>query len=398
MDILILDEEFPYPLNTGKRIRSYHLSRRIARRHAVHYLAYGRLESPGSDFLKAAGLQPLAVPPHVPPKSGPLFYLRLAANLCSAQPYIVTSHYSRAFVCAVQQAVTSIKPAVVICEWTPYAVYFPYVPETKRLIAAHNIEADIWARYYEYERNAVKKWYIKRQAAKVARFEREVFRQADGITAVTQADADRIAALVPGTPVQVVDNGVDLDYFRPAKSAVTAPRLVFTGSMDWRPNQDAVLYFTTEIFPLLRAERPDLEVSFVGRNPPESMRRLSATPGVTVTGTVDDVRPFIRDAAVYIVPLRIGGGSRLKILEALAMGKAVVSTTIGAEGLAVGDEREILLADSPREFAARVSRLLADPACRERLGTAGRALVEQRYGWDALGAKLADFIDSHLTS
>lgn len=398
MDILILDEEFPYPLNTGKRIRSFHLLSRLARRHAVHYLAYGQSESPECDFLKAAGLQPLAVPPCVPPKSGLLFYLRLAANLISAQPYIVTSHHSHAFACAVQQTVASIKPALVICEWTPYAVYLPYVAKIKTLIAAHNIEAEIWARYYEHEQNAAKKWYIKRQAAKVARFECEAFQQADGITAVTQADADRIAALAPGTPVQVVDNGVDLEYFRPVKSGVTAPRLVFTGSMDWRPNQDAAVHFTTEIFPLLRAKYPDLEAYFVGRNPPESVRRLSAVPGVTVTGTVDDVRPYIRDATVYIVPLRIGGGSRLKILEALAMGKAVVSTTTGAEGLAVGDEREILLADSPREFAARVSRLLADPACRERLGTAGRALVEQRYGWDALAAKLADFIDSHLTS
>ncbi len=158
--------------------------------------------------------------------------------------------------------------------------------------------------------------------------------------------------------------------------------------MDWRPNQDAAQHFVREIWPLLRRERPSLTASFVGRNPPPEVMRLGEVPGITITGTVPDVRPLIRAAAVYIVPLRIGGGSRLKILEALAMGKAVVTTTIGAEGLRVRDGHEVVLADTPEAFAAAVQRLLDDRSARQNLGAAGRSLIEAHYRWESLGAQL----------
>ncbi|MGH9894881.1 MAG: glycosyltransferase family 4 protein [bacterium] len=162
--------------------------------------------------------------------------------------------------------------------------------------------------------------------------------------------------------------------------------------MDWRPNQDAARYFVRAILPLLRQARPDLECTFVGRSPPVDIQALGKTPGVHVTGTVHDVRPYVRRSAVYMVPLRIGGGSRLKILEALAMGRAVVSTSVGAEGLDVVHDRHIVLADDPRSFAKSVLRLLDDPERCRRLGVEGRRLVEQRYGWDALAEKFCRFI------
>jgi glycosyltransferase involved in cell wall biosynthesis len=162
--------------------------------------------------------------------------------------------------------------------------------------------------------------------------------------------------------------------------------------MDWRPNQDGARYFIREILPLLRLARPDLECTFVGRNPPADIQRLAEVPGIHITGTVDDVRPYVESASVYVVPLRIGGGSRLKILEALAMGRPVVSTPIGAEGLDVVHDRHLVLADDPRSFAQSVLRLLNDSErCRE-LAAEGRRLVEQHYGWDALAERFGCFI------
>lgn len=392
MKILVLDEEFPYPFNTGKRIRSYHLIQQLAAQHEIFYLAYGRAESESYLHLEKSRIHPIPVRGHIPKKSGLLFYLRLGANLFSRLPYIVTSHHSRAYTSAVRNAVASIRPDRILCEWTPYAVFLQDVGGARTVIVAHNIESAIWRRYAEHEKSGLKKWYIGRQAAKVTHFEQTVFRAADGITAVTDTDARQITALAAGTPVCVVENGVDLAYFAPENSATRGQRLVFTGSMDWRPNQDAAEFFIKEIFPLLRPRYPGLKVFFVGRNPPLHTRELSNTPGVTVTGTVEDVRPFIRDAAVYIVPLRIGGGSRLKILEALAMGKAVVSTSVGAEGLAITDGQEFLLADTPEEFARQVAYVLDHENIGRRLGEAGRRLVEGRYGWDMIAERLEQFV------
>jgi glycosyltransferase involved in cell wall biosynthesis len=160
--------------------------------------------------------------------------------------------------------------------------------------------------------------------------------------------------------------------------------------MDWLPNEDAMLYFCREILPLIRASEPDVTVAIVGRSPTPAVQRLAAEHGVVVTGRVDDVRPFMRDAAAYIVPLRIGGGTRLKIFEAMAMGKAVVSTTVGAEGLPVTHDEHLLLADDPRSFADAVVRLLRDVEWRHRFERAARQLVVERYDWSAVAGELEE--------
>jgi glycosyltransferase involved in cell wall biosynthesis len=227
----------------------------------------------------------------------------------------------------------------------------------------------------------------------MARFEKLAFGRTDAVTAVSEADAEWIRKSGSRAAVEVIENGVDLDFFTNHETAdVKEDYLVFTGSMDWRPNQDAAEFFVREIFPLLRAARPAIEAVFVGRNPPHHIARLGQVPGITITGTVEDIRPYIRRAAVYIVPLRVGGGSRLKILEAFAMEKPVVSTSIGAESLAVSHEKELLLADGPEQFASAIVRLLDDRALAGRLAAAGRRLVVERYGWDQLSAQLERFL------
>ena len=392
MRVLVLDEEFPWPLNTGKRIRSYHLISRLATNHEVRYLAYGDESSEAFHHFASNRLNPIAVRPHVPPKEGPAFYLRLLLNLFSRYPYIVQSHYSRAFADAVRHISHEWRPDVVLCEWTPYAVFARENKSIPVVVAAHNIETRIWERYREAETNPARRWYIGRQIPKVRRFEEKTFGMVQGVTAVSQLEADDIRCISASCRVEVVDNGVDLTYFNSTGGAPAPNSAVFTGSMDWRPNQDAAIYFCNDILPLIQLKISDFTVTFVGRKPPQSIIDLQKLKVVTVTGTVDDVRPFIDKAGVYIVPLRIGGGSRLKILEALAMKRAIVSTTIGAEGLHLCNNEHLLVADSPHAFAEQVVQLLSDRPLCERLGDNGRKAVEQSYGWDALAVRLEKFL------
>jgi glycosyltransferase involved in cell wall biosynthesis len=194
-------------------------------------------------------------------------------------------------------------------------------------------------------------------------------------------DRDLLASLDPRARVRAIPTGVDVDYWCSDGRPEVPTRLVFTGSMDWYPNEDAVAYFVDAILPRIRQVVPEVSLTVVGRNPTPRMRRIGEQAGVRVTGTVDDVRPHVADAAVCVVPLRVGGGTRLKIFEALAMEKAVVSTSIGAEGLPVISGEHAVIADEPDEFARAVVRLLRHPDERRRLGTAGRRLVEERYSW-----------------
>jgi polysaccharide biosynthesis protein PslH len=391
MRVLVLDEEFPFPVNSGKRTRSFNLYKRLAKSANLQYIGYGEPRSSGAFALEAEGIDVIAVPPSVPKKNGAEFYLKLLLNLASPLPYIVTSHRSRIYDEAVRRSIQEFRPDLVICEWTPYAIYVRNVTSIKKILSTHNIESDIWYRYSENEPSLARRLYIKEQWRKVDRFERACVGWVDGAVAVSDGDRARLAAWNLGLSTATVANGVDLDYFGVLPQPPEQNQLVFTGSMDWRPNQDAAQYFVREVFPILKGVKPDLECTFVGRDPPQEIVALSNTPGIHITGTVDDVRPYVRRSAVYVVPLRVGGGSRLKILEAMAMGRAVVSTTVGAEGLNVEHERHVLLADNPRAIADAVLRLLQSSDERERLARNGRELVEKCYGWDALALVLEKF-------
>jgi glycosyltransferase involved in cell wall biosynthesis len=213
------------------------------------------------------------------------------------------------------------------------------------------------------------------------RYEARACEQARLTIAVSDADRRLLAAAAPGACVRAVPTGVDVDYFAPDGVAEIPGRLVFTGSMDWYPNEDGIVHFIEDVLPRVRRAVPAATLTVVGRNPSARLRAVAEAAGAQVTGLVDDVRPHMADAAVYVVPLRIGGGTRLKIFEALSMAKAVVSTTVGAEGLPLAPGQHFLQADEPAAFAEAVTVLLGDSARRRAIGAAGRRLVEERYSW-----------------
>jgi glycosyltransferase involved in cell wall biosynthesis len=245
----------------------------------------------------------------------------------------------------------------------------------------HNVEHMIWKRLHEVEKRPWRRALLALEWRKMRQYEARACGRAGLTVAVSEADRALLAAKAAGADIRAVGTGVDTAYFHP-NGAVEAPAtLVFTGSMDWYPNEDAILYFIAAILPELRREVPGLSLAVVGRDPSDRLRAACAAAGVHVTGTVADVRPYVAEAAVYVVPLRIGGGTRLKIFEALAMGKAVVATRVGAEGLPIVSGQHFLQADSPADFAQAVVTLLKDAGRRHALGMAGRRLVEERYSW-----------------
>jgi glycosyltransferase involved in cell wall biosynthesis len=263
------------------------------------------------------------------------------------------------------------------------------------VLFTHNVEAEIWRRHAETHQGRMTFGLYDTQHRRMLVYEDSALQRFDGILTVSDADRKTLTRLYPDAgakPMWVIPTGVDTEYFAPDGTAASDARLVFAGSMDWLPNEDAMRFFCHDVLPLIRAEEPRARLSIVGRAPTAAVRAL-ADEHIEVTGTVADVRPFMRKAAVHVVPLRIGGGTRLKIFEAMAMGQAVVSTTIGAEGLPVTDGEHVLIADGPRAFADAVVSLLRDARRRQTLSAAARQLVLERYDWSAA----AEVLDAALT-
>lgn len=392
--VLVLDEALPAPPDTGKRIRTAALLARLAPAHDITlaFHAEGPVDGAAAAGLEAAGLRLVPVPRRPLAKRGPRFAWDLARNLLLPTPYMAMAHRTRALRAAVGRLVAEAEAAgrpfhLLHAEWLPYAENVPASVRLPRVVSAHNVEATIWARYRAAERSPLRRAYIALQQAKVARFERRVLAAADAVTAVSEGDAEAIRRASGQSDVSVVENGVDGAHFAPLPGVAPEPaHAVFTGSLDWRPNQDGVLWFLEEVWPRVRAAVPAARLSVVGRQPPAPLvARVRAAPGAELHASVPDVRPYLARAAVSVVPLRVGGGSRLKIPEALASGRPVLSTTVGAEGLHLPGG--ITVADGAEAFAAALVALFAEPARALEQARRGREQVLARYEWGAIAPK-----------
>jgi polysaccharide biosynthesis protein PslH len=392
MHVVIVDGDVSYPPSSGKRLRTLHLMLRLARRHRLTYIARAhnghREIRQAASFLGDHGIEANLLDDPLPRKNGPAFYARLAANLLSPLPYSAASHRSR----CIREAVRSYAARHAVdlwqFEWTPYVATLPANTKARRLLMAHNVDSLIWQRYHENEPRILTRFYIRRQWRKFENFERRVFSEVDRVVSVSPEDAALLRRQFGVANVDVIENGVDSAYFENV-GVGKAEVILFLGSLDWRPNLDAVRLLLDVIFPVVSRAEPSARLSLVGRSPPDWLvQRVAQTPNVELHPNVPDVRPCLAESGVLAVPLRIGGGSRLKILEALACGLPVVSTRIGAEGLDLQPDRELIVVERVEDMAAALIDAIRFPERMRRMAREGREVVRAQYDWETLAVKL----------
>jgi glycosyltransferase involved in cell wall biosynthesis len=381
------------PVHSGGDIRSYNIARHLARRHELTFLSY-------YDGDRDAEYEQQLVE-HFPgavcvctgkAESGSLARgVDYLARLPSPFPYAVGRFGCSEVKAWVTAGFAERRFDVAVCDFLDAGVNFPREFTIPSVLFQHNVESEIWRRHAETESNPVKRQVYALEYRKMLRYERNSVRKFQHVIAVSEHDRSLMEAWVEGSRITVVPTGVDLEQYKPDfDRPSTSPVVVFVGAMDWEPNVDAMEYFCQQIWPSVLATTPEATLRIVGRNPGERVRKL-ASDSIQITGRVPSVAEHLRDAMAVIVPLRIGGGTRLKIYEAMAAGKAVVSTSVGAEGLDVHHGRDIVLADNPRSFAEAVSTLLGDENLRRKYEHAAAARAA-RYDWSVISGSFAQVL------
>lgn len=394
MHILWIKTELLHPVDKGGRIRTYNMLRELRRSHRVTYLTLDDGHA-SPDAIHRAGeyaSEVVRVPFRTRPKRSAGFYAELLANLGSRLPYAVAKYRSPELTRRLENLVARGDVDVVVCDFLAPSLNVPDSLPVPTVLFQHNVEAVIWERHAAMAGNPIARAYMAEQWRRMRAFEGSECRRFGHVVAVSEQDRATFQRDYGVTRVSAVPTGVDTGYFSPTGKVERNPReLVFTGSMDWLPNEDAIVHFAQAILPLIRTRLPDVTLSVVGRNPtPKVLALAEQERGITVTGSVPDVRPYLERAAAFIVPIRIGGGTRLKIYEAMAMGKAVVSTAVGAEGLPVTSGTDVLLADDPQPFADAVVSLLESPEMAAQLGRRAAEWVRAEFGWGHVAQRFAE--------
>lgn len=387
MKILVLTSAVPYPPHGGGHARIHAMLRQLSREHTVDLVSLARPH----ELIHRQALERLcrevvflAAPP--PARNGCRRWVTALRNLVLLRGHDADPGVRRALaerLLARGYDLIQVENSYMI----PYAAQARGIPKALDIFGTWRAGM---ARDLAAQETLAGRLRVVVAWLKAKRIERGLSRVFDGLYVVSEADRDYLSGVDPRLEIHVVPNGVDTDHFVPAPGPAGPPlHLVFTGAMDYSANEDAVLFFHREIYPTLVDRLREVRFWVVGRDPGPRLTGLARDPRITVTGAVEDVRPYLTRATVVVVPLRLGAGTRIKIIEALAMGKAVVSTRVGAEGLAVVPGRHLIVADTPEAFAAAVVHLAGNPAARERLGREGRALVETEYDWRVVLAPMS---------
>ena len=387
------------PVDTGGKIRSYNLLRQLAARHEVTLLSY--YDGPKDAAYESEIVEHFS---HAVPVStgraetSAIDYLK---HIFSSAPYAVTKFTSARASALIREWMAEGRFDVAVCDFLSASLNFPAELLTPTVLFQHNVESVLWRRQADYEPNPIKRIAFKLEAAKMIRYEQKAVNRFDHVIAVSENDRENMARMTERSRISIVPTGVDLEAYRQqsgndatCNNGKAGPVVVFTGSMDWEANIDGVEYFCGEIWPRVLKAVPNARFRIVGRNPHPRVLSL-ASDSIEVTGSVPSVIDYMRDAAVFVVPLRIGGGTRLKIYEAMAMGKAVVSTSVGAEGLDVEDGRDIMLADTSLGFADSIIRLLCDRQARKQFETAAARLAA-RFDWSVIADRFEEVLNEAI--
>lgn len=391
--MLWVKTELLHPLDKGGRIRTHGMLRELRRRFRITYVclddggATDEALAQATEYCDAI----IRVPFQCSRKGSLRFYLELLRNGLSRLPYAVWKYRSPQMTRIIERLVALGDVDLVVCDFLAPSVNVPKRPGLPTVLFQHNVEATIWKRHTEIASGAAR-LYFREQHRRIREHERAECRRFDHVVAVSEEDATVFRDEYGARSVSTVCTGVDTGYFRPSALRQRAPHeLVFTGSMDWMPNEDAVCHFVEEILPRVRQRIPDVTFTVVGRAPrPRVTALASSVAGVRVTGRVEDVRPFVDHAAAFIVPMRIAGGTRLKIFEAMAMECPVISTRVGAEGLPLIHGENAMLADDPASFANAVVDVLSFRTMADRLTRAAALLVREHFSWETAAREFAD--------
>lgn len=392
MKVLLVASFFPAP-TWGARVRTYYLLKMLARKHTVSLLAVDDRIEPGAQE-NTNPLEGLMHTIHLLPR--PAVHsrrLQQLANAVRGRSNTLVEHTMPGTQEALDELLSNDHYDVVLFDSALIAGY--RLPKgVKVVINQHNIEHELLQRTYLRERAWPRKWYNWWESYLLKPVELERCRKADVVLVTSERECAMLKSMLQRSVIEVVPNGVDIETFQGnSPDQEVAGRIIFTGSMDYYPNSDAVHYFAQKCWSLILAQVPEANWQIVGRDPPSDVLKLAELHGVKVIASVPDMRPYFAEAMVAIVPLSIGSGTRLKILEALAMQKAVVSTSLGCEGLSVVPGKHLIVANKPEAFAQAIVELIRNPEKRGALGAAGRSLVEAEYGWERCGDKLLEVLE-----
>jgi sugar transferase (PEP-CTERM/EpsH1 system associated) len=390
MRLFFVSLRVPYPPDRGDRIATYNALRHLAKTHEVHAFC---LSDGAADEASIAALRRRVASVTAVPLRPLASKLRAGLALLDGRPLSVAALDEPRLHAAIRARHAELEPALIIvysCNMAPYADHFP---ATRRIMQFSDLDSLKWARYAETERVPLR-WVYALEARRMLAFERRVAHAYDHGTVCTDIEKRDFERLIPGAPVSLVGNGVDLDTFRSERRAKTPGTLVFTGVMDYRPNVDGVRWFADAILPLVRARVAEARFVICGAKPVPEVQALGRRPGITVTGRVPDVRPYLDEAEVGVVPLRIARGIQNKLLEAMAMGLPCVATTTAWRGTTLPDGDGLIVADEPAAFADAVVRLLQDAALRQAMAAKARAAVEAEYTWSGQMKRLDAVIEA----
>lgn len=375
MNILFLTKEIPYPANNGHRMRTSNLLQGLERKNRVHLVCQQK-----ADMAQAKWR----------------VYWQAAIGLFSTLPFSIKRRYSPRMKKEINRILEEKTIDLIFCD-SLYQAPYVSLNGNMKVLCEHNIESMIIYRYLKLEKNIFKKIYAWTEFLKMRGYEHKMWKSFDRCFVVSEKDRAMMGSRINKENIGVIPNGVDTKYFSPQNTESKPFSLIYTGQLNWHPNEDAVIYFLENIYPLIKKQIPQTSFYLVGKGAsPRIKRYAERDAAITITGYVEDIRCLIAQANIFVVPLRIGSGTRLKILEALAMGKAIVSTSVGCEGIEVTDGKNIVIADKPALFASRVIEMFNHPSLVKKIGAAGRALAEEKYSWQKITEGLSAIVSQGL--
>jgi polysaccharide biosynthesis protein PslH len=388
MRIFFVCRRVPFPPDRGDKIATFNQIRHLAQRHEVHVFC---LADGAEDLGNIPGLQDYAKSVTAFPLGALTIKLRALKALLLGEPMTVAAFNEARLHAAIQRKFDEVQPDLIIvysCNVAQFAEIFTHVP---RIMQFGDLDSLKWRQYAERS-GTLLSWIYRAEESRFLAYEQRIARSFARALVHTETERRDFQRLIPGVPVTLVGNGVDLDYFRSAGAAKQPGSIVFTGVMDYRPNVDAVVWFSDQVLPVIQADIPEASFVICGNRPVRAVRSLAKRRGITVTGRVPDTRPYLDRAEVFVAPLRMARGVQNKVLEALAMGLPCVASLAAWRGTVVPEGEGILAADNPQEFAAHVVRLLRDDELRAEMARRARSVAEVNYQWEAQMARLDQVI------